>query len=291
MPARTQQHIIAERAMLAVSKVVADAGFAVETIQRDYGEDLLVQTSHKGEMDASRLWLQIKGTSQITRFRSSHGFSCKVQMSHAVRWARTADPVVVILWDIKASCGYYALVPRGVRSWGDVGTRPRTVTIDFSPEHLFDVKSMSQLAWQSRLERYTRLLMEMRVEMEVSVDMDLDGDCQAAETPEKKGLWLYLALDLLEELGVVHYRGDDVVEVDSSSLEQIATHVKGISDECPSSDEEDVKGIISMAIVSTIVERASDLTPDGIGTDAMLAASHMLLTIFESKGVFDQVVA
>jgi hypothetical protein len=65
MPKRDDKHIIGDKASLAVQRIIADAGFAVETISNDYGEDLLVQTHHAGEIDASRLWFQVKGTMNL----------------------------------------------------------------------------------------------------------------------------------------------------------------------------------------------------------------------------------
>jgi hypothetical protein len=106
MPRRTSSHAIGDRATAAVQTVVTDAGFVAETIKNDYGEDLLVQTSHAGEIDASRLWLQVKGTSNITKHRRrDDSFTYSVPVGHAIKWARSGDPVHVVLWDVEARRG------------------------------------------------------------------------------------------------------------------------------------------------------------------------------------------
>jgi hypothetical protein len=50
MPRRTLQHGIADKAVSAVSAIWTDIGAAVDEIQHDYGEDLLVQTSFDEEV-------------------------------------------------------------------------------------------------------------------------------------------------------------------------------------------------------------------------------------------------
>jgi hypothetical protein len=41
VPRRPQSHVIADRATAAVSRLIIDAGFAVEVVKNDYGEDPL----------------------------------------------------------------------------------------------------------------------------------------------------------------------------------------------------------------------------------------------------------
>lgn len=61
MPYRPIRHQISAKAVVKVCDVWTDIGTAVEEIQRDYGEDLLVQTCLNGKMDSSRIWVQVKG--------------------------------------------------------------------------------------------------------------------------------------------------------------------------------------------------------------------------------------
>lgn len=122
MPERPREHKVGERDRSAVEGVLADAEHAVSEVSRDYGEDLLVQTDHKGHMDASRLWVQVKGTDDVTRYRTSKKsrkdrFSLSVPFETAIRWIRTIDLAIVVLWDIEKKTGWYAVPRRQVDVW------------------------------------------------------------------------------------------------------------------------------------------------------------------------------
>lgn len=97
MPNRPTQHQIADQAVSAVRRVWADVGAAVEEVRRDYGEDLLVQPQFDGRMDACRLWVQVKGTAGPSD-RDSSGGNLRIRFRNdlLLRWARTADEVVII---------------------------------------------------------------------------------------------------------------------------------------------------------------------------------------------------
>lgn len=174
MPIRTREHEVGDLAVAGVIYTLVRAGHAIQEISKDYGEDLMVQTSYAGHMDASRLWFQVKGTENISRHRTSkkspkERFSLQVPFDTAVRWIRTVDLVVVVLWDVEAEAGWYAVPRRQVDDWeGTVSgkkfttlhfgkaleTEPRPFTKDeFTPE------SAARLAWESRFEHFRLLVL------------------------------------------------------------------------------------------------------------------------------------
>ncbi|VVJ15414.1 Uncharacterised protein [Amycolatopsis camponoti] len=104
MPKRPLQHVIGSKAAAAVSRIWLDIDAAVDEVKNDYGEDLLVQTSLRGEVDPSRVWVQVKGRSQIdpTSFNKK---SVRVPIDRAIRWAYSAETVALVLWDVSADRG------------------------------------------------------------------------------------------------------------------------------------------------------------------------------------------
>src|SRR4051794_2272987 len=108
MPHFSPAHDVSERAVTAVQRTVAAAGFVSERVQNDYGEDLLVQTHIEGEIDPSRIWIQVKGTEKIARYRRKYGYAYPFPLGHLKKWSRSADPVVVVLWDVTSDVGWYA---------------------------------------------------------------------------------------------------------------------------------------------------------------------------------------
>jgi hypothetical protein len=159
MPRRPNAHVIGTRAVAAVAKIVADAGFAVESVLNDYGEDLLVQTVHAGQMDASRLWLQVKGTGDLARFRRSDGLlRYSFTVDHLRRWVRSADLVMVILWDVSTSRGTWAWPTAQMWQWEGEPGEQREVSLLFDGDCTLSPAVFKDLAWVGRCYHYWQRL-------------------------------------------------------------------------------------------------------------------------------------
>ena len=172
MPLRTREHEVGDLAVAGVIYTLVRAGHAIQEISKDYGEDLLVQTSYAGHMDASRLWVQVKGTEDISRYRTSkkspkERFSLQVPLATAIRWIRTIDLVVVVLWDVEAEAGWYAVPRRQVDDWDGTVSGKKSTTLHlgqlsqteprpFSKDR-FTPETVARLTWESRFEHF-RLL-------------------------------------------------------------------------------------------------------------------------------------
>jgi len=203
MPQRTEEHEIAEVAMTAIQAVIATAGFAVERVANDYGEDLLVQTSYEGQMDASRLWVQAKGTRSIGSYARSDGrFALSTDRSHLTRWARSADPVVIVLWDCARGAGYFTRVDDRPRT----GDETDTAMVYFDPDQPFDTAHVIKLAWVSRIDHYKRLILAAHEEVE---EEEFFGVEPEEEFGRGRKLLVNYALDLLRMFGVMECEPPD----------------------------------------------------------------------------------
>ena len=102
MPKRPHSHRVADQAVNRVESIFVNCGCACDRIQHDYGEDLLVQTALNDEVDPLRIFVQVKGTTDIQRFRNKGlAYSLGVPKPLAQRWARSAELVVIVLWDVE----------------------------------------------------------------------------------------------------------------------------------------------------------------------------------------------
>lgn len=156
MPKRPLQHVIASRAVASVRKLWADQGCAVDEINEDYGEDLLVQTSLDEQMDFSRIWAQVKGTGQDCSDPTRALPSVRVNAKQVLRWAYSADLVIVVLWDTVNDQGWFARprdFPDFARLRGD-----GEVQISFSRQSPFSLESVQRLVWEARLGHYEKEL-------------------------------------------------------------------------------------------------------------------------------------
>jgi hypothetical protein len=182
--------------------VVAQASYAAEVVSQDYGEDLLVQTSHAGRMDASRLWLQVKGTAAVERHLTASGdLRMSVTFDHAMRWSRSADLVAVVLWDVKSSQGWFALPQDQVDPVEGFLSEQRTMSLWFDQTEQFSPEAVRQLAWVSRIEHFRQLMLSAR---------NIDSE-REERGEEKSGLAKLLALDFLTLLGIAEKTSEDPV--------------------------------------------------------------------------------
>jgi hypothetical protein len=185
-------------------KICNDCGWACEVVHKDYGDDLLVQTQHKGEIDHSRIWIQVKGTKNMRRFFSKkHGYSVKVSLEHALRWARSADLAVIVLWDIEKNMGLWAL-PINCLNQRDLSIfQSKTSRLTFNEESVFDTGQALKLAWMARIHHSSRLVNE-------AVTSDIEIAHFRGKIPRAKrgytNLGALIALDFLKLIDVVRPR-------------------------------------------------------------------------------------
>ncbi|MFZ1926903.1 MAG: DUF4365 domain-containing protein [Solirubrobacteraceae bacterium] len=248
MPKRPTQHVIADRAAAAVRTVIADAGFAVETVQSDYGEDLLVQTSLNGEMDASRIWVQVKGTAQIARHCSADGsWTYSVPVEHSRRWRRTADTVLIVLWDVKHGQGRYAISR-------DLHDGARSAVARFDPSQCFDTAAMVRIGWLARIGRYCDLLMTEKASGEFEQELK-DGP-----PTEARKRMVGLAVDLLCDLGALNKGADDRIRCDRDFRLTIIRRFEELAAGEQAAGREEVESSLSSAMTHAVMRRCESVT-------------------------------
>lgn len=117
----------------------------------DFGEDFFVQTWLDGRMDDFRITLQVKG------FQGKPGAKipdpCSVKKVSFDRWKASLDLVVVVRWDVENRVGWY-LLPSEVSADLPI-TRKGEVKLRFSPDRVFDVQGLQDLAWKGALPLYS----------------------------------------------------------------------------------------------------------------------------------------
>jgi hypothetical protein len=173
MPKRPVQHVVASQAIAAVRQVWALHGSSVQEISEDYGEDLLIQTRLREQMDSSRIWVQVKGKSKKISERGQLP-SVRVNGLQVLRWARTADLVVVVLWSTESNTGWYCL-PRYLFDHDFLATSgDGKVDVTFSREDVFDLAAAEELAWTARMEHYAKELHHIDATAAEEVEFALD---------------------------------------------------------------------------------------------------------------------
>ncbi|MFI8274152.1 DUF4365 domain-containing protein [Streptomyces sp. NPDC085929] len=226
MTHRPKQHQIASLAVAAVRRQWNLQGHAVDEIREDYGEDLLVQTCFEGRMDPARIWVQVKGTAKDCTTRLP---SVQIQARQILRWARTADLVVIVLWDTMKDQGWFAL-PQDEFDHIELSERgAKSIRLNLSRDLAFNPEAVASLAWAARIEHANRSVVYARALLAEAQEMG-----QPSVVHYQKGVLASLAFDLSIATGIiepgarftrefVNTMKDSILASDPSDLE-MATH-------------------------------------------------------------------
>jgi hypothetical protein len=193
---RPVQHRIGDAAANAVALIWSVTGAAVEHVQQDYGEDLLVQPSVGGRMDPARIWVQVKGT---TSERPTPR-RLRIRNSQLLRWSRTTDLMVIVNWNARHSMGWYATIePAGPLV--DLVENPQGhSTIAFDRADVFDVHHAEMLVRDAILTHAdNELLLRRAWHEQSSVNSDLAEVNPAISS---------IVLSAMLSIGIVHENPD-----------------------------------------------------------------------------------
>ncbi|MFI2708931.1 DUF4365 domain-containing protein [Micromonospora sp. NPDC018662] len=168
------QHELASRAVASVVKVLANTGAAVEEVKNDYGEDLFVQTSWRGEVDLSKIWIQVKSRERVAaRPRNGHR-SVKVSRDHALRWSTMGDTVVVVLWDVSRDIGWYVMPAQCLDAFEVLMSKDDFITLRVPDDNVFDELVVRRLTWRARMDHLNRRAAALHAQ--VQEGEDISGD-------------------------------------------------------------------------------------------------------------------
>lgn len=117
---RTREHVIAALAYNHVERQVLLCGYTMERLVHDYGLDasVFVYTA-AGEPESGAIFVQVKGTEQITRLQDGQTLAFRVERSHVRAWLEEAYPVILTLYEMATHTAYWVYVQRHFESLPD----------------------------------------------------------------------------------------------------------------------------------------------------------------------------
>ncbi len=106
---RTRQHVIADQSVHHVEGIVLDAGHTVQSVERDYGYDLLLFTyDDNGYLKPGLIFLQVKASESLRAFGSTYLFDLDIRDYNL--WMLDNLPVILILFDASRKRAYWLAV-------------------------------------------------------------------------------------------------------------------------------------------------------------------------------------
>ncbi len=165
----TASRLLADRGVIAVSKIFNEAGATAEVISNDFGEDLVIQSQLRDEADHFTILIQVK--SKHLKRKVNGRFSVSVDVAHLYRWASHMQSVLICLFDDESG-NVYARDPKFLFSlWSLLATNKRSLSVEFGEGDLLDTAAARRRIWNSRIRYYETMIgwYEMAIEAMAAV--------------------------------------------------------------------------------------------------------------------------
>lgn len=198
---RNDEAVIGDIAENDIRALCSRLGWAVEKVQNDYGEDLLIQTKECDRIDPFKIWIQVKGTTDINKKKTKNGcVSQSVAKGNVWKWIRSRELCVLVVWDIDKKEGVFSIIKYDVDFFDIYQTEYDSMTITIDGNARVSLEAFNKLCWQARLEYYESVIAICRIECEVS------GNGSTSASLSRKFL---LISEYLHSVGVIAYFGTE----------------------------------------------------------------------------------
>jgi hypothetical protein len=223
MPSRPRSHILEDQARAQLIKLFSNAGWSVEQLDEDYGEDFLVRIFDNEKSTPWSFFVQSKSTDNITKFKilNRSAFSYPLKVKHLFHWQHFSAPVLITLTDVKSGNVYWECVQTylediDLQVTGSLNSQT-TVRIRIPTDNTLDADGIRRIKRRTKA-RFSRLSKErirvqqlteyLKSNMGIDIAYDHDSDVvilpRGKFIPEPSGEHTVLAFgnihELLEEL-------------------------------------------------------------------------------------------
>ncbi|ODZ32689.1 hypothetical protein BBN02_20485 [Vibrio parahaemolyticus] len=246
---RNESSIIGDIAENDIKALCARLGWAVEKVQNDYGEDLLIQTKEYERMDPFKIWIQVKGTTDFETKRTKNGnISQSVAKGNMWKWLRSRELCVLIVWDINETKGVYSIIKDDVDPFDIYKTDCDSMTVSIDGNAHVSLDALNKICWQARLEYYESVIAMSRVECEVS------GGQQESSSPLSRKF--LLVSEYLHSVGVIaHFGSEKHILLTDTCQAYFSNGLINWQREHPDDSEYDSRGsVVALMIINRVRE-------------------------------------
>jgi len=110
-PKKTKSQSIGSIAIKQLQKIFAEIGWESEEIEKDYGEDLMIQIFENGEKLPIKIFAQVKGTKNIEENKRNGKYVYSgIKKTTFSSWIDSNESTVLILWGINQEEGVFGFI-------------------------------------------------------------------------------------------------------------------------------------------------------------------------------------
>lgn len=126
----------------------------------------------------------------------------RIRADLALRWARTADILVLVLWDVESSVGWYS-IPELADLHSELAEKGRrNISLTILSKNLFDADAARHIAWEGRLAHLARFVRNFRRLQEEEAQIEPGEHRWADEAISEAVVDMMVDLGILEKVTV-----------------------------------------------------------------------------------------
>lgn len=158
MPKRTRAHELEAQSRLALHVLFTGAGWTVQDIQHDYGEDLFVRIFNKGRATHWTFFVQAKATDHIESYRSKDGktLTYPIDRDHLDTWVKFWEPVILTLWDAQSDVTYWIPIQDVLERQAATTTPKKKASVHIPTDNVLDTAALKEIIGLT-ISRFKRL--------------------------------------------------------------------------------------------------------------------------------------
>jgi len=143
---RTRQHVIADQSVHHVEGFVLDAGYTVQSLESDYGYDLLLFTyDEDGYLEPGLVYLQLKAAESLRAVGSAYVFDLDIRDYNL--WTHEKMPVILVLYDASRRRAFWLAVQHYFRE--NVARQPKqgakTIRVQVSKRQVMNGRALVKI--------------------------------------------------------------------------------------------------------------------------------------------------
>lgn len=150
MPKKTASQSIGEIGVASITNLCTRAGWSVDQVYSDFGEDLVCQTFLNGKVDPFRILIQVKASTALR--------GTTISRDHLIKWMCSPDLIILMFWAEEIGSGYYYTLDEKWRLSDIFQLSSTNVRIKSSEWIPLTEASLHELEWKSRLSGLSLLL-------------------------------------------------------------------------------------------------------------------------------------
>jgi len=146
---RTKEHVIAGLGVNFVERCALLAGYSVESIEHDYGVDLLLFTYNEaGEIENGSVSLQVKASDNLTVLADQETVSFPIARADLDHWLQELYPCILIVYDAQADEAFWLYVQAYFKGQSDfdIGRIGETIQVRLSKANRVTPAAMRRFA-------------------------------------------------------------------------------------------------------------------------------------------------